>query len=97
MKRLKSIFTDDMDHCIFTGSPIVERHHVFGGPLRKKSEKYDFIAPLHPTLHPNGVHFVPTPENKKIDRYLKEQCQKWYEEHIGTREQWMNEFVRNYL
>lgn len=96
-KKLKSIFTDDLDHCIFTGSPVVERHHVFGGPLRGKSEKYGFIAPLHPTLHPNGVHFVLTPENDGIDRYLKEKCQIWYEENIGTREQWLQEFIRNYL
>ena len=42
-KRLKSIFTDDMDHCMFTGTAPVERHHVFGGSNRKKSEKYHFI------------------------------------------------------
>lgn len=29
-KKLWSIFTEDMDHCYFTGSPEVERHHVFG-------------------------------------------------------------------
>lgn len=96
-KKLKSIFTDDLDRCIFTGSTTVERHHVFGGPLREKSEKYGFIAPLHPTLHPNGVHFVPTLENKCIDTYLKQECQKWYEENVGTREQWIKEFIRNYL
>lgn len=28
-KRLWSVFTDDMDHCYFTGSPYVERHHIF--------------------------------------------------------------------
>ena len=28
MKKLWSIFTDDMDTCIFTGSNVVERHHV---------------------------------------------------------------------
>ena len=97
MKRLHSIFTDDLEHCMFTDSNVVERHHCFGAALRSKSEKYGFRAPLHPTLHPNGVHFNPTPDNKKIDRYLKEQCQKWYEENIGTREQWLAEFYRNYL
>ena len=28
-KRLWSVFTEDMDHCYFTGSPVVERHHIF--------------------------------------------------------------------
>lgn len=30
-KKLWSVFTDDMDHCYFTGSPYVERHHIFEG------------------------------------------------------------------
>lgn len=28
-KRLKSVFTDDMEHCYFTGSPNCHRHHIF--------------------------------------------------------------------
>lgn len=31
MKRLWSIFTEDMDHCFYTGSNVVERHHIFYG------------------------------------------------------------------
>lgn len=45
-KKLKSVFTDNMDECIFTGSTTVERHHIFGGSNRKKSEKYGFVVPL---------------------------------------------------
>ena len=30
-KKLWSVFTDDMDHCYFTGASLVERHHIFGG------------------------------------------------------------------
>ena len=53
MKILWSVFTDDMDHCYFTGSAPVERHHIFGGnPNRKYSEKYGFVIPLRPDLHP---------------------------------------------
>lgn len=40
-KRLTSIFTNDMDHCIYTGSPYVERHHVFGGSNRKRAKNTD--------------------------------------------------------
>lgn len=97
MKRLWSVFTEDMDTCIFTGSTTVERHHVFGGPYRKKSEEHGFIVPLRPDLHPNGAFFHPTEENRKIDRSLKERCQRYYEEKGGTREEWMQEFGRNYL
>lgn len=55
MKKLWSVFTDDMDHCYFTGSAPIERHHIFGGANRKISEKYGFVIPLRPDLHPNGV------------------------------------------
>ena len=98
MNRLWSIFTDDMDTCIFTGSNIVERHHVFAGKARrKKCEKYGFIAPLRPDKHPNGVYFVRTEENLKIDNYLKQQCQIYFECHYGSREDFRKEFGKSYL
>lgn len=97
-KRLHSIFTDDMDHCIFTGSPYVERHHVFPGVAnRKKCEKYGFIAPLRYDLHPNGTRFLPTLENQKIDPYLRRKCQEWYEEHVSNREDFIKEFGKSWI
>lgn len=99
MKKLFSVFTSDMNRCFFTGSPIVERHHVLSHTHKERMlcEKYGFIIPLRPDLHPNGVHFKRTPENLKIDGKLKAMCQRYYEEHIGTREEWMQEFYKNYL
>lgn len=97
-KRLHSIFTDDMDRCIFTDSPYVERHHVFPGIAnRRKCEKYGFVAPLRYDLHPNGTRFLPTPENQKIDPYLRRRCQEWYEEHIGGREEFIKEFGKSWI
>ena len=98
MKRLWSIFTDDMDHCMFTGSPNVERHHIFynmGGGMKAKCEKYGFTAPLRPDLHPNGV--FAGKDAKKVDLELKERSQRYYEEHYGTREQFMQEFGKNFI
>lgn len=97
MKKLKSIFTDDMDHCIFTGSPYIERHHVFGGANRKRSEQYGFVVPLRYDLHPNGANFVRTEESMKIDQYLKETAQLYYELHIGTRQQFISEFGKSWV
>lgn len=96
-KRLWSIFTEDMDHCYFTGSPEVERHHVYGGANRDRSEAYGYVIPLRPDLHPNGARFKPTRENRKIDRYLKERCQRDYESKHGSREDFIQEFGRSYL
>ena len=95
MKRLTSVFTDDLDHCMFTGNAPVERHHIFGGANRKKSEKYGFIAPLRSDLHPNGVFAGETA--KAVDLKLKIMAQTYYERHFGTREQFIKEFGRNYL
>lgn len=97
-KRLKSIFTDNMDICIFTGSPYVERHHVFSGANRKKCEKYGFTAPIRYDLHPNGAGFSHSSEiREQINNYLQTKCQEWYEAHIGTRADFIREFGKSYL
>jgi hypothetical protein len=46
-KKLWSIFTEDMDHCMYTGVYGVERHHIFSHTSREieLSEDYGFIAP----------------------------------------------------
>jgi len=98
MKRLWSCLTDDMEHCIYTGSPYVERHHVFynmGGKMKPRCEKYGFIAPLSPDLHPNGTQAGVNA--RKVDKDLKQRCQRYYEEHYGTRKQFMQEFGKNFL
>lgn len=97
-KMLTSVLTDDMDHCMFTGSNTVERHHVFyrmGGGMKEKCEKRGFIAPLRPDLHPNGVFAGQSA--KLVDTRLKQMCQRYYEENYGTREEFIEEFGQNYL
>lgn len=94
-KKLFSVFTDDMDHCMFTGNAPVERHHVFGGCNKARSEKYGFIAPLRPDLHPNGVFAGQAA--KMVDTRLKTMAQTYYEEHFGTREEFIKEFGKSYL
>ena len=94
-KKLFSVFADDLDHCMFTGSPMVERHHIFGASNRKRSEKYGFIAPLRPDLHPNGASAGK--ETKEVDTYLKEMAQRYYEDHYGTRDDFRREFGKSYI
>lgn len=95
MKRLWSVFTDDMDSCIFTGSTVVERHHIFGGSNRKKSETYGFVVPLRPDLHPNGAQAGR--DAKAIDTKLKCMAQEYWEANIGTRDQFREMFGKSYL
>ena len=94
-KRLWSVFTDDMDHCFFTGYPGVERHHIFGSSRKEASEKRGFVIPLRPDLHPNGVMF--DRRNKDIDSRLKQMAQTYYEEHYGSRAEFIKEFGKSYL
>lgn len=94
-KRLHSVLTDDMDHCLFTGTAPVERHHVFGGSNKKNSEKYGFIAPLRPDLHPNGVFAGQSA--KLVDLELKQRCQRYFEDHCGARKDFISIFGRSYL
>ena len=98
MKKLWSIFTDDMNKCIVTSAMTsIERHHVFGGADRKKSEKYGFVVPLHSSVHPNGAYR--TDDNwKELDHWLKRKCQEYFIEVAkhGDRNAWYREFGRFY-
>lgn len=94
-KRLWSVFTDDMDHCYFTGTAPVERHHIFGGANRKNSEKYGFIIPLRPDIHPNGVYAGQSA--KLIDVKLKTMAQEYFEREYGTRDDFRRIFGKSYL
>lgn len=92
MKKLWSIFTDDMDHCMYTGQYGVERHHVFSHTSRERKlcEKYGFIAPLAPSLHSNGVHAGRWAAF--VDKNLRRRCKEYYIAHYGTEEQFREEF-----
>ena len=103
MKRLWSALTDNMNRCVISGYedpedtpyPKTERHHVFSGANKKRSELYGYIVPLRKDLHPNGVE---APDDwKEIDLKLKRMCQAHYEMHHGTREEFIAEFGRSYL
>ena len=97
-KELKSIFTDNLNKCLVTSAMTgIERHHVFGGADRQKSEKYGFICPLHASVHPNGAYR--TDKNwMELDHWLKRMSQEWYIEvaQIGDRGDWLREFGRFY-
>ena len=95
MKRLWSVFTDDMDHCYFTGVAPVERHHIWGGSNRQNSEKYGFVIPLRPDLHPNGVHAGQAAV--VVDLQLKQMSQMYFEKHYGCRDDFRKIFGKSVL
>ena len=84
-----------MDHCHFTGSAQVERHHIFGGCNRKNSEKYGFVIPLRPDLHPNGAHAGKNAAD--VDMKIKQMAQRYFEEHYGNRDDFRKIFGKSVL
>lgn len=94
-KQLKSIITEDLEHCIICGNPYVHIHHVFFGTAnRKLSDKYKLIVPLCQEHHTgrNGVHF-----DRQLDLLIKGMGQNAFEEHCGSRGEFRQIFGRNYL
>lgn len=104
MKKLHSIFTDDMNRCFVTGVEAsednrngIEIHHIFSGTDRAKSELFNFCVPLHRSVHPNGAYR--TDANwQELDHWLKRKCQEYFIEvsHMGDRDDWYRLFGRFY-
>lgn len=98
-----SIF-GDLDKCCITGSTYKDIHHCFCGANRHKCEKYGYVIPIHKKLHPNGVEFdkdfckqITGKDRVELNNWIRAECQKDYESKHGTREDFINEFGRNYL
>lgn len=96
-KRLWSVFTNDMEHCYFAGTPYCHRHHIFYGPYRSKSEEYGFVIPIACYLHENEADSVHGNPNQGLDLKLKQMAQQYFEEHYGTREEFIRIFGKNRL
>ncbi len=92
---MKSVIQDNLEICYLCGTTQgLETHHILNGPNRKRSEKYGFTIKLCSEHHrgsPAGIH-----HNIKFSRLVKSIAQEFYEENIGSREQWLREFGRNY-
>lgn len=104
MKKLHSIFTDDMNRCFVTGVEAsednrngIEIHHIFSGTDRKKSEAFSFCVPLHRSVHPNGAYRADA-NWQELDHWLKRKCQEYFIEvaHMGNRDDWYRLFGRFY-
>lgn len=73
----------------------IHLHHVFEGINRKNSDRLKltvYLCGYHHNLSEYGVHF-----NKELDLSLKRYAQEYYEANLGTREDFMKVFGRNYI
>lgn len=81
--------------CGRTGN--LDRHHIFGGPFRKKSDRYGLTVDLcHDTCHifgPDSVH-----QNREVMLDVKRYGQrKAMQENGWSKEDFIREFGKNYL
>lgn len=91
---MKSILQSEKECYICGSQQWLEKHHVYYGINRKKSEQNGFTVYLchrHHNEPPDGVHF-----NIGVDDELKQTCQAAYEK-THSREQFTNIIGRNYL
>jgi len=84
-----------MKKCAICGSEnMVETHHVFFGPNRKLSEKYNMKIDLchyHHQDHSQGIH-----HNKDFDICIKQIYQRKFIEHYPDLD-FLKIFGKNYL
>ena len=91
----KSIIVDDMSQCLICGRPYPEEHHcIFGYGNRDLSDDYGLVIPLCHEHHRGntGVH-----QNRDMDLGIKAMAQRAFEKKVGSRDDWMRLFGRNYL
>lgn len=84
--------------CYITGKRgILHKHHIYHGTgLRKISDKYGFWCYLIPELHNCSAQGVHGRDGAELDRRLKAECQRKFEEE-HSREEFMKIIGRNYL
>lgn len=75
----------------------LDRHHIFGGAYRKKSEKYGLVVDLcHRRCHEFGRKAVH--QNGSVMRQLRRYGQmKAMKEQGWTEEEFIREFGKSYL
>lgn len=81
----------------YDGYDPLDRHHIFGGPFRKKSEKYGLVVYLHHhDCHIFGQDAVHN--NRKNMLALRRYGQQLAMEQNGwSVEDYIREFGKNYL
>lgn len=91
-KERFSVFYDDLSVCMNCGSTYrMTKHEIFEGRNRINSMKYGFVLPLCMRCHQE------LQEDISFNDKWKKKSQMYFEEHIGTRDDFLSIFRRNYL
>lgn len=92
----KSIISDDKVCFVCRGSA-TDIHHCLAGRNRKKADKYGLTVWLCRKCH-TRIHSAKEGDPyMNASLFLKQTAQQAFEKQIGTREDFIKEFGRNYL
>lgn len=97
MKKNKSIVPGDVTFCCFNcGSyDTIQEHHIYGGSVKHTADKLGLVVHLclqcHTLLHSSD------PKGIELKQSLHRHGQRIYEEQIGSRQDFINDFIRSYL
>lgn len=90
-RNRKSVFTTDLNHCIICKDKKDNLHEIFFGKNRLNSIKYNLVIPLcfkcHLKMH----------QNKEWQEFWHIKGQLYWENFIGTRNEFINIFRKNYI
>lgn len=91
-KNRYSVFYESLSMCCNCGSMSnMTKHEIFEGRNRRNSMKYGFVLPLCVRCHQK------LQEDKYFSKNWKTKAQTYFEEHYGSREEFIKIFGRNYL
>ena len=92
-KSRYSVFTTNLNDCYFCSNktPKDDLHELLQGRNRYNSIKYGFVLPLC-RYHHNLMH-----EDTELKEEWKERCEDYFIKNIGTKEEFINTFKKNYL
>ena len=90
-KERFSVFYE-LNACCYCGSIYqLTKHEIFEGRNRQNSMKYGFVLPLCLKCH------IKLQEDADFIDKWKKKAQEYFENNIGTREDFLKIFRRNYL
>lgn len=90
-RNRKSVFTNDLTKCILCGKPKEELHEIFAGRNRLNSMRYNFVLPLCHSCHSINQN------NSQFNEFWHKKAQLYYEQYLGSRNEFISIFGRNYL
>ena len=97
MKKNKSIIPGDvLDCCFICGSyDTIQEHHIFGGSVKKTADRLGMV--VHICLKCHTMIHSSDPEGIELKQMLHRLGQRIYEGQIGSREEFIRDFIRSYL